>query len=100
MAAASVGISLSMALSVLDLCPLTEWLTCKLQALVKISIVSAILRDIVTTLTKDKCAWDFGSAIAPHLETLMGTQDGIQYPGSLLKKLLRHKLKSGSIRGE
>ena len=62
MAAANVGTSLSMALSVLDLCPLTEWLTCK-QALVKISIVSAILRDIVTTLTKDKCAWDFGSAI-------------------------------------
>ena len=68
MAAANVGTSLSMALSVLDLCPLTEWLTCK-QALVKISIVSAILRDIVTTLTKDKCVWDSGSAIAPHLET-------------------------------
>ena len=99
MAAANVGTSLSMALSVPDLCPLTEWLTCK-QALVKISIASAILRDIVTTLTKDKCAWDFGSAIAPHLETLMGTQDGIQYPGSMLKKLLRRKLKRDSIRGE
>ena len=72
MAAANVGTSLSMALSVLDLCPLTEWLTCK-QALVKISIVSAILRDIVTTLTKGKCVWNSGSAIAPHLETLMGT---------------------------
>jgi len=49
---------------------------------------------------QDKCAWDFGSAIAPHMETLMGTQDGIQYPGSLLKKFLKRKLKRGSIRGE
>ena len=99
MAAANVGTSLSMALSVLDLCPLTEWLTCK-QALVKTSIVSAILRDIVTTLTKDKCALDSGSEIAPHMGTLMGTQDGIQCPGSLLKKFLKRKLKCGSIRGE
>ena len=75
MAAANVGTSLSMALSVLDLCPLTEWLTCK-QALVKISIVSAILRDIVTTLTKDKCAWDFGSAIAPENCNGYGNADG------------------------
>ena len=88
-----------MALSVLVPCLLTElstWLT----AVAKISIASAILRDTVTTSTKERCAWDSGSAIAPHMETLMGTQDGIQYPGSLLKKFLKRKLKSGSIRGE
>ena len=28
--------------------------------------------------------------------TLMATQDGIQYPGSLLKKFLKHKLKRDS----
>ena len=99
MAAANVGTSLSMALSVMDLCPLTGWLTCK-QALVKISIVSAILRGTVTTLTKDKCAWDSGSEIAADLGTLMGTQDGIQCPGSLLKRFLKRKLKRSSIRGE
>ena len=88
-----------MALSVLDLCPLTEWFTCK-QAKVKTYIVSAILRGTATTLTKDKYALDSGSAIAPRLETLMGTQDGIQYPGSLLKKFLKRKLKRGSIRVE
>ena len=62
--------------------------------------MSAILRGIATTLTKDKCALDSGSEIATDMGTLMGTQDGIQYPGSLLKKLLRRKLKSGSISGE
>ena len=99
MAAANVGTSLSMALSVLDLCPLTEWLTCK-QALVKISIVSAILRGTATTLTKDKCALDSGSEIATDMGTLVGTQDGIQYHGSLLKKFLKRKLKRGFISGE
>ena len=99
MAAANVGTSLSMALSVLDLCPLTEWLTCK-QAKVKISIVSAILRDTVTTFTKDKCVWDSGSEIVMDMGTLMGTQDGIQYPGSLLKRFPKRKLKRGFISGE
>ena len=62
--------------------------------------MSAILRGTATTLTKDKCALDSGSEIATDMETLMGTQDGIQYPGSLLKKFLKRKLKSGSISGE
>ena len=92
MAAANDGTSLSMVLSVLVLCPLTElstWLT----AVAKISIASATLRDTVTTSTGERCAWDSGSATAPHMETLMDTQDGIQYPGSLLKKFLKRKLK-------
>ena len=62
--------------------------------------MSAILRGTVTTLTKAKCAWDSGSEIATDLGTLMGTQDGIQCPGSLLKKFLKGKLKRGSIRVE
>ena len=81
-----------MALSVLVPCPLTElstWIT----AVAKFLIASAILRDTVTTSTEERCAWDSGSAIAPGMETLMGTQDGIQYPGSLSKKFLKLKFK-------
>ena len=99
MAAANVGTSLSMAQSVLVLCPLTELSTCR-QVEIKIFIASAILRDIVTTYPMERCAWDSGSEIATDMGTLMATQDGIQYPGSLLKKFLKRKLKRGSIRGE
>ena len=91
--------SLSMALSVLVPCPLTElstWLT----AVAKISIASAILRDTVTTSSEERCAWDSGSAIAPHMETLrMGTQDTSQCPGSLSKKFLKLKFK-GNFRSK
>ena len=97
--AANVGTSLSMALSVLVPCPLTElstWLT----AVAKISIASAILRDTVTTSSEERCAWDSGSAIAPHMETLrMGTQDTSQCPGSLSKKFLKLKFK-GNFRSK
>ena len=93
MAAANVGTSLSMALNVLDLCPLTELSTCR-QAVIKISIASAILRGTVITSTKERCGWDSGSAIAPDMETLMATQDGSQCPVYLLKKFLKLKLKS------
>ena len=93
MPAANVGILLSMALSVLLLCPLTELSTWR-RAVIKISIASAILRGTVITSIKERCAWDSGSAIAPDMETLMGTLDGIQCPGSLLKKFLKLKLKS------
>ena len=96
--AANVGTSLSMALSVLVPCPLTELSSC-LTAVAKFSIASAILRDTVTTSTKERCAWDSGSAIAPRMETLMGTQDGIQYPGSLSKKFLKLKFK-GNFRSK
>ena len=93
MAAASVGTSPSMALSVLLLCRLTELSTCR-QAVIKISIASAILRGTVITFIKERCAWDSGSATAPHMETLMAIQDGIQCPVYLLKKFLKLKLKS------
>ena len=92
MAAANVGTSLSMALSVLLLCPLTELSTCR-QAVIKISIASAILRGTVITSIKERYAWDSGSATALHLETLMGTLDGSQCPVCLLKKFLKLKLK-------
>ena len=92
MPAANVGTSLSMALSVLVLCPLTELSTCG-QVEIKIFIASAILRDTVTTYSTERCAWDSGSAIAPDMETLMGTLDGSRCPGYLLKKFLKRKLK-------
>ena len=91
--AANVGTSLSMALSVLLLCPLTELSTCR-QAVIKISFASAILRGTVITSTKERCAWDSGSATALPMETLMAKQDGIQCPVYLLKKFLKLKLKS------
>ena len=81
-----------MALSVLLLCRLTEWSTWP-RAVIIISFVSAILRGTVITSTKERCAWDSGSATALHLETLMATQDGIQCPVYLLKKFLKLKLK-------
>ena len=92
MAAANVGTSLSMALSVLLLCPLTELCSCR-QAVIKISIASALLRGTVITSIKETCAWDSGSATALHMETLMATQDLIQCPVYLLKKFLKLKLK-------
>ena len=90
--AANVGTSLSMALNVLLLCRLTE-LSSWRQAVIKISIVSAILRGTVITSTKERCAWDSGSATAPHLEMLMATQDTTQCPVCLLKRFLKLKLK-------
>ena len=44
----------------------------------------------IITPTKERFAWDFG---LDHLETLMGTQDGIQCPVYLLRKFLKLKLK-------
>ena len=82
-----------MALSVLLLCRLTELSTWR-RAVIKISTASAILRGTVITSTKERFAWDFGSEIAPHMETLMATQDRIQCPVYLLKKFLKLKLKS------
>ena len=92
MAAANVGTSLSMALNVLLLCPLTELSTWR-RAVIKISIASAILRGTVITSTKERCAWDSGSATAPRMDMLMGTQDTSQCPVYLLKKFLKLKLK-------
>ena len=74
---------------------LTGLCTWKKEALIMFS-VSAISRDTVMTCPKERCAWDSGSEIATDMGTLMGTQDGIQYPGSLLKKFLKHKLKRDS----
>ena len=81
-----------MAQSVLLLCRLTELSTWR-REVIKISIASAILRGTVITSTKERCVWDSGSAIAPGMETLMGTLDGSQCPVCLLKKFLKLKLK-------
>ena len=71
---------------------MTELSTCR-QAVIKISIASAILRGTVITSTKGRCAWDSGSEIAPGMETLMGTQDGGPCPVCLLRKFPKLKLK-------
>ena len=91
-AAANVGTLLSMVLSVLLLCPLTELCSWR-QAVIKIYIVSAILRGTVIISTKERCVWDSGSATAPHMEMLMATQDSTQFPVCLLKRFLKLKLK-------
>ena len=93
MAAANVGTLPSMALSVLLLCRLTELSTWR-QAVIKISIASAILRGTVITSTKERCGWDSGSGTAPHMEMLMATQDTSQCPVFLLKRFLKLKFKS------
>ena len=81
-----------MVLSVLLLCPLTELCSWR-QAVIKIYIVSAILRGTVIISTKERCVWDSGSATAPHMEMLMATQDSTQFPVCLLKRFLKLKLK-------
>ena len=70
-----------------------------ITAVAKISIASAILKDTVTTSTEERCAWDSGSVIAPHMETLMGTQEPTECPGSLSKKFLKLKFK-GNFRSK
>ena len=93
--AADDGISGLMAPNVCLLYLLRGLCTWKREALITFS-VSAISRDTVMTYPKERCAWDSGSEIATDMGTLMATQDGIQYPGSLLKKFLKHKLKRDS----
>ena len=93
--AADDGTSGLMAPNVCLLYLLTGLCTWKREALIMFS-VSVISRDTVMTYPKERCAWDSGSEIATDMGMLMGTQDGIQYPGSLLKKFLKHKLKRDS----
>jgi len=66
-----------------------------IKEVVRIPVVSAILRGTVTTSTKVRCAWDSGSLIVPDLVDVMTpTLDTNQCPGSLLKKFLNPRLRS------
>ena len=53
-----------------------------------------MLKDIVTTSTGERCAWDFGLVIARVMGTPTPTQVGNQYPESSLKKFLKLRLRS------
>ena len=88
----NAGISLSTVLNVQLPCQLTVLCTWVQQSL-KIPTVSAILRDTVTTSTKESCAWDSGLGIVTDMETLMPTQAGFQCPGSMLRKFLNLSLR-------
>ena len=86
MTAANAGISLSMVLNVQALFQLTVLCTC-IKEVVRIPIASAILRGTVTTFTKARYAWDFGSVIVPDsVEVMTPTQARIPCPESSLKK--------------
>ena len=50
---------------------------------VKVLIASAILKGTATTFTRERCAWDSGSAIVLDMEMLMPPQVGFQCPESL-----------------
>ena len=92
--AANAGISLLTVLNVQAPFQLTVLCTCG-KEVVKIPLVSAILRGTATTSTKARCAWDSGSLIVPGtLEVMTPTQAGIQCPESLLRKYPNLRLRS------
>ena len=85
---ANVGTSLSTVQNVQLPYPLTVLCTCG-KATLKIFIASAILRGIVTTFTKERCAWDFGLVIVNMEALVMPPRAGSLCPGSSLKKFLK-----------
>ena len=85
---ANVGTSLSTVQSVQLLYPLTVLCTCG-KAKLKICTASVILRGIVTTFTKEGCAWDSGLVIVNMEALVMPPRAGSLCPGSSLKKFLR-----------
>ena len=89
-AVANAGTSLSTVQNVQLPYPLTVLCTCG-KAKLKIFSASAILRGIVTTFTKERCAWDSGLVtVQVDREALLTPiQAGSLCPGSSLKKFLR-----------
>ena len=84
-AVANAGTSLSTAQNVQLPYPLTVWCTCGKATLTAF----AILRGIVTTFTKERCAWDFGLVIVRVTHLVTPTRAGSLFLGSSLKKFLR-----------
>ena len=84
---ANAGTSLSTAQNVQLPYLLTVLCTCG-KATLKTSTASAILRGIVTTFTKERCAWDFGLVIVEMDRLVTPTRAGNLFPGSSLKKFL------------
>ena len=91
--AVDAGILLSTVLNVQLPCQLMVSCTCG-KATVKISTASAILRGTVTTSIKGRCAWDSGLVTVLMVLRLTPTLAGTQFPGSLLKKFLKLRLRS------
>ena len=87
-AVANAGTSLSTAQNAQLLYPSTVLCTCG-RATLKICTAFAILRDIVTTFTKERCAWDFGLVIVNMEALVMPPRAGSLCPGSSLKKFLK-----------
>ena len=87
-AVANAGTSLSTAQNVQLPYPLTVWCTCG-KATLKIFTAFGILRGIVTTFTKERCAWDFGLVIVQVTHLVTPTRAGNLFLGSSLKKFLR-----------
>ena len=87
-AVANAGTSLSTVQNVQLPYPLTVLCTCG-KAKLKIFTASAILRGIVTTFTKERCAWDFGLVIVQVTHLVTPTRAGNLFLGSSLKKFLR-----------
>ena len=85
---ANAGTSLSTAQNVQLPYPLTVSCTCD-KATLKIFTAFAILRGIVTTFTKERCAWGFGLVIVQVTHLVTPTRAGSLCPGSSLKKFLR-----------
>ena len=85
---ANAGTSLSTVQNVQLPYPLTVLCTCG-KAKLKIFTASAILRGIVTTFTKERCAWDFGLVIVQVTHLVTPTRAGNLFLGSSLKKFLR-----------
>ena len=85
---ANAGTSLSTAQNVQLPYLLTVLCTCG-KATLKIFTASAILRGIVTTFTKERCAWDFGLVIVRVTHLVTPTRAGSLFLGSSLKKFLR-----------
>ena len=89
---ANVGTSLSTAQNVQLPYPLTVLCTCG-KATLKIFIASAILRGIVTTFTKERCAWDFGLVTVRVTHLVTPTLATRLCPVFSLKKFLRLRAK-------
>ena len=93
--AANAGISLLTVLNVQLPCQLMVLCTWENQR-VRTFTAATILRGTVTTSTKAGCARDSGSLIVPDsVEVMTPTLDTYQCPGSLLRKFLNLRLRSG-----
>ena len=64
----------------------------------RICTVYVTLKESVRKSTKVLFAWDSGSAIVLVTDLLMLRQAGTQYPGSMWKNYLRHRLNSSTVR--